>query len=58
MTALANPTPNTKITLSGQYNAFIWKRVLLLGVLVIALVLSLITDISTGPAQLGLLDVL
>lgn len=58
MTTIANPTPNTKSTLSGQYNTFIWKRVLLLGILVIALVLSLITDIATGPAQLGLLDVL
>ena len=52
------PASDTETKLSDQYKTFIWKRMLLLVMLVAALVLSLIIDIATGPAQLSFLDVL
>jgi len=44
--------------LSGQYRQFIWKRLLLLTVLVIAVVVSLVMDIATGPAELSFVEVI
>lgn len=43
--------------LAADYRRFVWKRSALLIVMALALLLSLLWDVSTGPAQLGLLDV-
>jgi iron complex transport system permease protein len=44
--------------LSGQYRAFIWKRLALLILLALGVMASLIADIATGPANLTFWDVL
>ncbi|GAA3924240.1 iron ABC transporter permease [Litoribacillus peritrichatus] len=67
MTDVAQPSvdradKNTCVAGSGKlaadYRQFVWKRSVLLIVMALVAVTSLLWDISTGPAQLGLWDVL
>ncbi|MDI4660167.1 MULTISPECIES: iron ABC transporter permease [Cobetia] len=50
--------PESSPTLAQQYRRFAWKRVVILSALCLALLLAILGDIMTGPADLALSDLL
>lgn len=55
--SVTSSVAGTHGTLAGNYRRLVWRRWLCLGVMLAALMATLIWDLSTGPADLGWWDV-